>query len=192
MNLQSFSNSMKTIVRYFKSDLKDYHIDRYFNKLKHIPENILTLILEDFMETRRPSPGNFPTIRELELAWQDWRNDHPRQAYNQDVKPEHCDICKGLGAVTLYRNVTDLGYWARVDVQCKCNNRFAYWGKFSPVMIFRDELLHDTEQWAIKDPMADEVRARVKSYVSLEEMADSFGGWPEEPPEELDIENLPF
>lgn len=95
---RTYKDNMSTLVKYFcVRNFPDAARDAYNRELSHLPVEAMDWIVESIVRDRRPTSGNFPTIREIKDTWYEWQRQNPNKVIkpNQTVKP--CGSCGGTG-----------------------------------------------------------------------------------------------
>lgn len=180
MEWLDFEKNTQALKSYFNClGFRPEHFERYFSKLKFIPEPIFRELVDEIIETKRPTSGNFPTIREIEMLFYDYKNEHP-ESFIAEFPETDCKTCAGSGTVEAWRHHDDMQGWYKTYLACgECTNWKRTWGRLTRTMKFHNEFLHDTAHWRLDNPLLQSPNS-YRSYESLADMADSFGGWPEE------------
>ncbi len=111
-----FSEQMTRLCRFFRVTATD-SLKRELERLRHIPPNALSDVVDGFVTSRRPTPGQFPTVNEISMEWYQLRKDHPEKcAPTEEWTP--CKGCGGSGFVT-FRQLVALTL-REYDVTARC------------------------------------------------------------------------
>ena len=182
MEWLSFEKNIQALKSYFNClGFRPEHFERYFGKLHFIPEKIFEGIVAEIIETKRPTSGNFPTIREIETFFYDYKHEHP-ESFISESPQTSCNTCSGSGTVGIWRHQDDWPGWYKTYLACgECKNWKKTWGSLTRTLKFRNEFLHDITHWRLDNPMIQSPNS-YRKYEALAERADIFGGWTE--PEE--------
>ena len=180
MEWLDFEKNTQDLKSYFNClGFRPEHFERYFSKLNFIPERIYKDIVSEIIETKRPTSGNFPTIRELETLFYEYKNEHP-ESFVFEVPQTDCNVCKGSGMVEAWRQYDDAKAWYRAYLACgECGNWKRTWGRSTRIAKFYNSFLLDTGHWRLDNPLIQSPNS-YRAYESLAEMAESFGEWPDE------------
>ena len=66
MNAQHFYEGMEQLSSFFGKKLMSQQHDYYFKELSYIPKDSFMFAVRSIQKGRKPNPGNFPTIEEIQ------------------------------------------------------------------------------------------------------------------------------
>ena len=81
IRLTDFEENIGKLVRWFKTKLNAEHTRTMYQKLQRWPVEALRFAVDEMIENKKPSPGNFPTVSELRSVMSVWVNNHPRECF---------------------------------------------------------------------------------------------------------------
>jgi hypothetical protein len=81
ISINDFDEQVGRLVGWFKAKINQAHTKTMYKKLHSWPRAALQDSVDILIETRRPMPGNFPTIIEIRDLMSTWLSNHPREMF---------------------------------------------------------------------------------------------------------------
>lgn len=95
MDLTNFYEGMKQLSSFFGKNLTPDQSDFYYNDLKYVSKDQFSFACKTIQKERKPNPGNFPTIREIqalcpkELSGPQYHTDETECEYYKRITVSH-------------------------------------------------------------------------------------------------------
>ena len=136
MNVQNFYDGMEQLSSFFGKRLSQQQQDLYFNELIYITKDSFDHAVKSIQRGRKPNPGNFPTIDEVQAICPKQKSDY---GYRQDETDEQyyqrimvSDLWNALNILKNQGNEKFMEYCQRMHfseddidrVRCKFNMAF--------------------------------------------------------------------
>jgi len=112
-----FSELMQAPMDYFKKPLTTQQLALYYDRLCYMDPSATQAALDDIIATRKPTPGQFPSIVEIMAAAKQQGLTRPRD----NIEYQDCEKCHNTGHLYVYQVKT--GLYTEVAYICaSCNN----------------------------------------------------------------------
>ena len=118
MNVQNFYDGMEQLSSFFGKRLSQQQQDLYFNELKYITKDSFNHAVKSIQRGRKPNPGNFPTIDEIQAICPkqksdfNYRIDETNEQYYQRIMVS--DLWKALDILIKKGNDEFMEYGRRM------------------------------------------------------------------------------
>ena len=136
MNVQNFYDGMEQLSSFFGKRLTQQQQDLYFKELKYITKDSFDHAVKSIQRGRKPNPGNFPTIDEIQAICPkqksdfNYRGDETDEQYYQRIMVS--DLWNALNILKNQGNEKFMEHCRRMHfsdddidrVQCKFNMAF--------------------------------------------------------------------
>jgi hypothetical protein len=129
-----FDEQLERLVKWFRPRLAVEQGDMIAYKLRSYPVEALKFAVDRCIEEKRPTPSQFPTIKELRALMEEWRNNPATGAGTANTMAvEDCSDCNSKGFLWFKREVFDFGplavdrngvatAWPVYEFVCKCGS----------------------------------------------------------------------
>jgi hypothetical protein len=115
-------HQLQRLAKYFNKPFNNDQLDEYLDRVGSIPGPAFEQIATDLIEERRPTAGNFPTIKRLRVLWWKWQRDHPEKI-RRETYSEPCSECGSKGLLWFKAPKKGYPYWPEyVSICAKCSN----------------------------------------------------------------------
>ena len=108
MNVTNFYDGMEQLSIFFGKKLTPPQHDLYFENLKYINKNSFDHAVKSIQRGRKPNPGNFPTIDEIQAICPKQKSDY---GYRHDENKEQ-----------YYQRILVSDLWKALDILIKKGN----------------------------------------------------------------------
>jgi len=108
MNVQNFYDGMEQLSSFFGKRLSQQQQDLYFEELKYIIKGSFDHAVKSIQRGRKPNPGNFPTIEEIQAICPKQKSDYGYR--NGETEEQYS------------KRITIADLWKALDVLIKKGN----------------------------------------------------------------------
>lgn len=116
MEIEIYDENIGRLEKWHKKDLTEDQHDMFFRLLSTVADLAFPQIIERWLKSSKPLPGQFPTVENLLELWRIWQKENPDLI--EKIKRPKCDKCHGRGWLWFIGMNQELGFTVEYCVGC--------------------------------------------------------------------------